>query len=81
MTEQGSKTKLSVNMKNVSAITLLAALTVFTLMNCGIEAAGNQPHLRIRRGTGCPDLGQCFVSCYKEGHIGGYCILLSCVCI
>ncbi|KAL1481117.1 hypothetical protein MTO96_050450 [Rhipicephalus appendiculatus] len=75
------KIELSPNMKNFSALSLLVVLTVFLIISSRIEATGHQPHRRVRRGTGCPDIGPCFTSCRNEGHFGGYCMLFTCVCV
>ncbi|KAL1418919.1 hypothetical protein MTO96_025550 [Rhipicephalus appendiculatus] len=69
-------------MKTFSAITLLAIFAVIAVIGSSVQAAGHESHMRVRRSSGCPDLAKCSQSCKKEGHHGGYCMILNiCICV
>ncbi|XP_075532118.1 defensin-like [Dermacentor variabilis] len=66
------------------SVTFLLGLVLAFLAFCSTTAEGtHQPHLRVRRGGGCPIPGSCVKSCQDSGRKSGTCVgprRSNCVC-
>uniref|UniRef100_A0A023GBQ6 Putative tick defensins 1 n=1 Tax=Amblyomma triste TaxID=251400 RepID=A0A023GBQ6_AMBTT len=69
----------------LSVVFLLVLLIGFLTLTSGEEEKGLQPHLRVRRGFGCPFNMRCFRHCKRRlRRRGGYCggrFKLTCICV
>ncbi|XP_075535318.1 defensin-1-like [Dermacentor variabilis] len=70
-------------MRFFSVLFLLGLLVALLTLASATEDESTEPHLRVRRGFGCPISDFCHKHCLSIGRRGGYCggkWKLTCIC-
>ncbi|XP_065298336.1 defensin-like [Dermacentor albipictus] len=79
----GTEVSLRPNMRFLSLTCVVVLLAVGVALSFGTVEESQEAHLRVRRGTGCPDMNACMRSCQSEGKRGGVCLppyMMACMC-
>ncbi|XP_065298337.2 uncharacterized protein [Dermacentor albipictus] len=68
---EGTEVSLRPDMRFLSLTCVVVLLAVGVALSFGAVEESQEAHLRVRRGTGCPDIHACIRSCQSEGKRGG----------
>nr|XP_054933233.1 uncharacterized protein LOC129387747 [Dermacentor andersoni] len=80
---EGTGVNATSKMRFFSVLFLLGLLVAFLTLASATEDESTEPHLRVRRGFGCPISDFCHKHCLSIGRRGGYCggkWKLTCIC-